>query len=248
MDGSKWPTKASINFNKGIENNERELVKTIANVIIEKPVPLIDYSHYSPWRRLISVTFIVFLQISKMRKRGKTIVECVKSAQEYFMKISQASTFKNEIESMKKTNTCPSKSRLLPLNIFINENGILRARGRISNLSKRQYDDLVILDAKGNFTQLLIKHFHEKYFHGSNESVSNEFRQKYRIGGLQQALRSLVSKCCTCKWLRAHPSSPKMDDLPFARLAYRLMPFSHCDLDYFGPITIKIGRRREKRF
>ena len=39
-----------------------------------------------------------------------------------------------------------------------------------------------------------------------------------------------------------------MSSLPSARLAFRLRPFTHCGLDYFGPMIVKIGRRREKRW
>ena len=33
-----------------------------------------------------------------------------------------------------------------------------------------------------------------------------------------------------------------------ARLAYRLRPFTHCFLDYFVSMQMRIGRRREKRW
>ena len=39
-----------------------------------------------------------------------------------------------------------------------------------------------------------------------------------------------------------------MSALPEARLAYRMKPFTHCGLDYFGPFRVKIGRRIEKRW
>lgn len=39
-----------------------------------------------------------------------------------------------------------------------------------------------------------------------------------------------------------------MANLPSARLGYQQRPFIHCGLDYFGPMTVKIGRRKEKRW
>lgn len=246
---SEWPIANFINFNADSETDERELVKATIHVLaVETPVPLIDCLKYSSWRRLISVTSLVFFQIEKMRKRNRTLAECVESAEEYHIKLSQTSCFSTEIDSLKRTNECPRNSRILPLNVFLDDHGVLRVEGRLTNLSKAYYNNLIILDAKHEYTQLLIKPFHRKYYHGSNESVLNELRQKYWIIGLRKALRSIVAKCIVCKWLRAHPSQPKMAALPSARLAYRLMPFSHCGLDYFGPLTIKIGRRKEKRW
>ena len=66
--------------------------------------------------------------------------------------------------------------------------------------------------------------------------------------GLRQAIRTVVNKCVICRILRAKPYSPKMGPLPDARVAYRMSPFSYCGLDYFGPMSVKIGRRREKRW
>ncbi|XP_076632783.1 uncharacterized protein LOC143347471 [Colletes latitarsis] len=37
-----------------------------------------------------------------------------------------------------------------------------------------------------------------------------------------------------------------MSTLLVGRLAYRQRLFSHCGMDYFGPMSVKIGRRREK--
>lgn len=39
-----------------------------------------------------------------------------------------------------------------------------------------------------------------------------------------------------------------MASLPAGRLAYKIRPFSHCGVGYFGPMQVKIGRRREKRW
>ena len=55
-----------------------------------------------------------------------------------------------------------------------------------------------------------------------------------------------MSRCLTCRKTRASPRPPVMADLPSGRLAYKQRPSSHCGLDYFGPMWVKIGRGREK--
>ena len=135
-------------------------------------------------------------------------------------------------------------SRILVLSPYVDENGILYAGSR----TKRVLKNYIILEAKDTFTRLHVKHFHEKYYHASHETVLNELRQQYWIVGLRLTLRKIVAQCIVCKLLRGKPANPKMGDLLSARMAYRLRPFSHCGLDYFGPLTIKIGRRNEKRW
>lgn len=62
-------------------------------------------------------------------------------------------------------------------------------------------------------------------------------------------MKSISKNCVICKSLRARPANPLMADLPEGRVAYRQRPFSsHCGVDYFGPMNIKIGRRHEKRW
>ena len=85
-------------------------------------------------------------------------------------------------------------------------------------------------------------------YHASHETVVNEVRQKYYVIGIRNVLRSIVFNCIICKFRRGKPQNPLMTSLPVGRLAYGLRPFSHCDVDYFGPMITKIGRRNEKRW
>lgn len=44
------------------------------------------------------------------------------------------------------------------------------------------------------------------------------------------------------------PTVPKVADLPQARLRLLKPPFSSTGMDCFGPFTVKVGRRLEKRW
>lgn len=39
-----------------------------------------------------------------------------------------------------------------------------------------------------------------------------------------------------------------MGELPYEHLAAFVRPFSYCDVDYFGPLEVTVGCRREKRW
>ena len=140
-------------------------------------------------------------------------------------------------------------SKLWKLRPFLDERGLLTVCGRATKIVEYEFsNNPIILDGKHPATQILIKEYHQRYYHASNNTVLNEIRQRFFIIGLRNILRSLSSSCVICRLRRAKPSAPVMPALPAARLAYKERPFSHCGMDYFGPLWVKIGRRREKRW
>ena len=246
---SQWPKENFVNFDENADSSELKQNVTCVVASIATQLPIINSYRFSSWIRLISTVSRVFFVIDKMKKRDHTDVERLLLAEELCIKISQTTSFREELNALRKSNSVNKVSRILRLKPFVDDRDILRAEGRLTNFHDN--DSLskpIILDAKEYCTRLLIKFYHEKYYHGSNDSVLNELRQKYWILGLRQGLRNLVSNCSICKIKRAKPANPKMSALPSGRVAYRLKPFSHCGLDYFGPMLIKIGRRQEKRW
>ena len=95
---------------------------------------------------------------------------------------------------------------------------------------------------------MIILQYYHKSYHENHESVINEIRQKYWIVGLRQELRYFVNNCVICKIHRGKPLNPKITELPPIRLGYRLRHFTSTSLDYLGPMEVKIGRRRGKRY
>ena len=58
---------------------------------------------------------------------------------------------------------------------------------------------------------------------------------------------STIASCVTCRKLRGAVLEQKMSDLPEDRLDCH-PPFTYCGVDYFGPFTIKEGRKVLKRY
>ena len=78
--------------------------------------------------------------------------------------------------------------------------------------------------------------------------MANELRQKYWILNLRTSVRSVWNDCLVCKFRRARPVPPMMAALPAVRLEAFMKPFTNTGVDYFGPMTVTIGRRHEKRY
>ncbi|GBP03522.1 hypothetical protein EVAR_101853_1 [Eumeta japonica] len=72
--------------------------------------------------------------------------------------------------------------------------------------------------------------------------------EKFWITKLRPTVRKVAKACRLCQIRHARPITPKMADLPEGRLAFRQKPFTHTGVDYFGPMEVTVGRRREKRW
>lgn len=126
-----------------------------------------------------------------------------------------------------------------------------------------------ILGAKSYLAEILIKHFHNKTHQGT-EYTLNQLRQKYWIlrgrtavkkavgqqeggGGSRRAVvftavKNIVKSCVLCRRTKGKTMMAKMGQSPKYRLKKLSRPLEFCGLDYFGPIQVTIGRRREKHY
>lgn len=243
-----WPIQ---NFSHKIDDDISEYSEK--NILVASTITeikgVIDVTRFSTFNRLINTVTYVLKAIDHWKKRSCTAVERRKRAQRVCFKLSQYNSFSEEIKSLEKSKSIPRNSRISCLSSILDDEGLLRAEGRLTNLAIPNFSLCpVILDGKDLTTRLLIQKYHEMFYHGSHETVLNELRQKFWIVGSRQSLRSIVSKCSVCKLQRGLPANPKMAPVPPERLGYRLHPFTNCGIDYFGPITVKVGRRREKRW
>lgn len=247
-----WPMESNITLNENLENH-KEMKKQI-NVLINGPelvTYLPDYRHFSTWQRLLRSTAAVIEATDIWLKVSDyfTDLDRLNYAEKMWVKEIQKQHFIKEINNLNASKNLQPENKLVSLSPFIDGDGLLRVRGRVERLPEySQFYEPLILDSKHPVVELLIKHYHEKAYHKNHETVLSNLRENYWILGVRRCLRSIVNKCEECRLLRAHPYIPKMANLPSIRLNNHCEAFTFCGLDYFGPITIKIGRRHEKRW
>ena len=62
------------------------------------------------------------------------------------------------------------------------------------------------------------------------------------------AARKVLSNHMNCRKQNAPPGEQIMAPLPSARVAPTDLPYIHVGVDYFGPLFVKQGRSRVKRY
>lgn len=247
-----WPQQPPITRKEFREKSQIEARTTSVFHTYKFTNSLPDPTRFSRWSRLLGATARVLVVKDRWchgKKRDLT-VDDLQTAEKLWIREMQRAAFPREIEALSKKLPVPSDSRLVKLTPLLTKDGFLRAQGRVSALEgvPAFKNDPIILDGSNYVTRLIVAHYHARHAHANTETVMNELRQKYWILRARVTLRTVASRCALCQLRRAKPSQPRMADLPAVRLGHGLNAFSHCGIDYFGPITVTIGRRHEKRW
>lgn len=127
--------------------------------------------------------------------------------------------------------------------------GVIRVGGRLkfSSLSEEIVHPIVVPKV-GHMTDLLVRHYHNLVHHQGRGITLNEIRANgYWIIGASTVVSKVIHRCITCRKLRGKPQEQRMADLPNDRLE-ESPPFSYSAVDYFGPFTVKEGRKELKRY
>ena len=248
QDEENWPTQINTNFTTDEEK------RNICLTVVKKR--LINYSNFSKYPRLVRTIAWLFRFEDITRK---TVEYCefteltaseVKRGEVALCKIVQAEVYASEISELKEHVTVSSSSHISSLSPGLNADGLICVYGRIDYALAvpEATRHPIILPTHHYVTELLISWYHQKQFHQNDELVVNEIRRKFWVPNLRQAVKKAKSNCQQCKNERVKPKPPMMGQLPIDRLQPYVRPFTYTGLDYFGPIYVTIGRRKEKRW
>ena len=205
------------------------------------------------------------LRPSKERKhqdgslRSVTLrVKDLQTAELFLIKAAQSKAFPEETEALAtkshQENGIVGKSvkrtspihRLKPI---VDNDGVLRVGGRLHQ-TDLPYDvkHPVLLPKKAHLTDLVIRHFHQRTGHQGRARTHAEIRSSgYWIVNGSSLIGHHISKCVTCRKLRASPQQQVMAELPTDRFE-QVPPFTFSAVDYFGPFYIKEGCKEMKRY
>ncbi|XP_062541409.1 uncharacterized protein LOC134209438 [Armigeres subalbatus] len=224
--------------------------------------PVIDFSRFSSWDRLLRATAYTLRFLnnsSKMKPKINGLLQQdeLQVAEVTIFRLVQRESYSDEISALstKAANKTGQDfigkhSSIYQLIPFLDDNGLLRERGRLGAAEDICYNvrHPIILPRNHLVTLLLVNMYHRQYRHCNSETAVNEIRQLFNIPRLRSIVRKVSRDCTFCKIRRAKPAIPLMAPLPPARLAHHEPPFTYTGLDYFGPLLVKQGRSNVKRW
>nr|XP_049698106.1 uncharacterized protein LOC126054983 [Helicoverpa armigera] len=241
-DPSEWPIQPS--HNAEIEDIPER--KSVSHpVTIEVPVsPIYALAlRMSSWSKLLRVIVYVCKFIKKL-PRGTCVSSSDLEVAEYtLLRALQAVHFSKDVHNLR--NNTPCSPAVLKLKPFLDEHGILRVGGRLSNSDvPYNYKHPCILPRHDHVVNLLVDFYHKKHLHAGPELLMSLLRQNYWILAARRIIRHIIHKCNTCFKYRPRPVFPPMADLPTQRVNQVNKAFTHTGCDYAGPLQYTPVRGR----
>ena len=138
-----------------------------------------------------------------------------------------------------------SLQKLNPIHVA----GVLRVGGRLRN-APVDFDAKhpIIMPANSQVTRLLIEQCHKDVGHSGSSHTWSVLRERYWILKGADTVRKILGKCIFCQRRNSAFGKQYMADLPSCRVTPGNPPFFFTGIDYFGPIMVKQGRNRLKRY
>lgn len=241
VDPSSWPEQPS---HLQTEREAKANVNFNAQVDVELDPDL--FSHISSWSKMIRVIVIIKrMEIPpNERPRGVYSYEERCEAENTLIRYIQSCSFADELKALRKEEKIKDKvrkSRLLPLDPFLDKDGIIRLTGRTGNAdipfsAKRP----AILPGEHRYAELLVRETHQKLMHAGVNTTINVIRRKFWITKGPRLCRLVRQRCVTCK---RHDNHMPQINPPYAQLPKDRVnltrPFAASGVDYAGPFKVK---------
>ena len=238
----KWPTH-SIDENDVLPDQKIKEKSAVHVTIPENRFGFVlEVEKYSSLHRLYMVTAYVMRFKNNMIAsiRSRTLAGHVKlsgniSTSEYRDAEKEIIRFEQfHIKKSDKFNLWKKS-----LNLFFDDDGILRLKGRLENSSLKFNEKFPILLRDSHFLKLQILKSHVEVWHDRTKPTLARLRTKYWVVRGRQIVKRTIAPCVTCKrHLQGGLCPPPTPQLPEHRVntAYS---FQTTGVDYAGPLHVK---------
>lgn len=211
--------------------------------------------YFSRWTKLVqSVAWLLrfisyckhrYLHCTESCATGQLTLDELRKAVDAILRHIQETCFSDELRHLREGQPVKKSSRLSSLNPVINKN-LVRLCGRLNVSDQSKLP--VILPNDHHVTSLIIRHYHETEGHVGTNQVLATTRQRYWIIKGPSTVKRVVKKCLTCIRQQKPLCSQQMAPLQAEQTTPDKPPFTYVGVDFFGPLTVRVGRSHLKRY
>ncbi|XP_078364115.1 uncharacterized protein LOC144648427 [Oculina patagonica] len=224
---------------------------------------VIDIERYSSVTRLLRVTAYVLRFIRNAKKsvsnretpkspeqssRKELNAQELNQAEMLWIKTVQTASFAKELEFLQSKRGTFPPVYVTQFNLFLNDQQIIRCKGRVSNAPlSEESKNPILLPSKHPLTNLIIQDVHSKIKHSGIRDTLTTIRERFWVPRGREAVKRILRKCVTCRRVEGAPyRPPPTPDLPMERVSLD-PPFAHTGLDFIGPLYIHNGKSSKEK-
>ena len=181
-----WPKATAACTNVEDTSKTSQVVTLLSNKPLE-----IQWERFSSWTKLFHTICYILRWRRRNQNRGVISLDEYHYAEQFTFKLIQKESFTTEYDTLVNGKELSSKSNVAQLCPFIDNQGIMRARGRLSK-TDFEFDTKhpIFLPSKHPATRLMMLKCHLDNYHQGVESMQHGLQQKFWILGLRNALRT----------------------------------------------------------
>jgi len=238
----EWPTTPEA------ETPMTELRKLVCTVKQVQLVKTFIFDISTNLRRIIRIVAYCKRFITNCKNRSKGESKHLKAAELRnallnLAKLAQKESFPTEIQMLAR-NELITRGKLASLNVFIDQDGLVRVGGRLRNSEFRtDKKHPIVLSAEHTFTKLLFASEHLRLLHVGPQLLLSSIREQFWPLGGRNLARKIVHDCIKCFRAKPQQSQMLMGELPQSRVSIAA-PFHNTGVDYAGPLLIKDRKGR----
>jgi len=218
------------------ETPTTELKKIVCAVKQVQLVKTFIFDISTNLRRIIRIVAYCkrFITNCKNRSKGESIHLKAAELRDSLLnlaRLAQKESFPTEIQMLAR-NELITRGKLASLNVFIDQDGLVRVGGRLRNSefsTDKKYP--IVLSADHTFTKLLFVSEYLTLLHAGPQLLLSSIREQFWPLGGRNLARKIVHNCVKC--FRAKPRQPHMlmGELPKSRVSI-IAPFYNTGVDY----------------
>ena len=206
------------------------LVNTVSSSTVSD---LIDCSKFSSLSKLLRTTAQVLRAVERFKQLcSDSTVTITHITKAEFMWVRDAQRSVTESKNF--------GSHKQQFNLFKDDHGVWRCKGRLSNLeAPYEVKNPVLLPRDHQLTKLIVLEAHERVCHSGVKATITEIRSKFWVPKIRSLVRRILHRCVLCKRLEGIAfKPPPPPPLPPSRMK-QVPAFTYTGVDFAGPIHVR---------
>lgn len=205
--------KLKVSSHVSLVTTDRQLIGQEA-LDMTNSINRLDVERYSDWNHMVKIYAWAYrfignckIQSKRFRVKGELQPEEIKDIEIRLIKSAHREHFQSEFDAIKSGREISSKSKLVGLKPFIDNDGLLRCNIRLKYAEHMSYEARfpIILPRKSYVTKLIVRYYHENGNHSGTNQILASLSAQYWIIAAREEIRDVERDCAICRIRKAKP-------------------------------------------